>query len=182
MTIHRENTELAEPTLNQLRDRYARAIVQHGVGLLPGQDLYLHAPARASARALRIGEAAYDLGASRVHYRFITLEERDQLIRRASADSLKDAIEVDLRSWHLEILRSRSPLVVLSDIAPSGHHERLARKHATQYDLYIRGFGEIAFGFMRQVLGHPYGHGERGGRVGGAGGWRVVLEDGEWRL
>ena len=141
-----------EPTINQLQDRYARSIVEHGVGLLPGQDLYIRALYASRRLALRIGEAAYDQGASRVHYRFIDREEQVQLVRRAPALSLVAAVQVDLRAWHLEILRSRSPLLVLSEIAPSSHYEDLAREHSFNHSLYTRGIGEVSFSFIRQAM------------------------------
>jgi aminopeptidase len=152
MSTEAVKAELSEPTLNQLRDRYARAIVERGVGLLHGQDLYIHALDSNRDLAFQIGEAAYDLGASRVHYRFTDRDEQNQLLRRAPALSLVAAVQVDLRAWYLEILRSRSPLLVLSDSSPSKQYKDLACQHSYKHDLYARGLGEISFSFMEQAV------------------------------
>jgi hypothetical protein len=87
-----------------------------------------------------------------VHYRLSSRAEKAQLVRRAPALSLVDAVQIELRAWHLEILRSRSPLLVLSDSGPSSHHEALAREHAYKHTLYSRGFGEITLSFLRQAV------------------------------
>ena len=142
----------SDVSLEDLYRRYARAVVEHGVGLLPGQDLYIRAMRHARDLALTVGEAAYDLGASQVHYRIIDMDEQAQLVRRASPAAIVDTTQVDIRSWHLEILRSRSPLLTLSEIGASSHYEQLVREHPTNHGIFLRGLGEIGRAFMHQTI------------------------------
>lgn len=152
VTTHLPGTNDLQPSLEDLWSRYVRSVVEHGVGLIPGQDLYIRVMAHARESALRAGETAYDLGAAQVHYRIIDMEEQAQLIRRARGTTVVEATQVHIRSWYLEILRSRSPLLVLSEIGPSNHYERLARDYPDNHRLFLQGLSDIGLSYMRQAV------------------------------
>lgn len=94
-------------------DRYARHIVAQGVGLQRGQALFVRGQRRFHDFALRLGEVAYELGASRVVYRFGEPAVLDQLLRHGGTES-QHLYHLDDRAWYRDLFQQRGRLVALS--------------------------------------------------------------------
>ncbi len=92
-------------------ERYAWLVVKFGVDLHPGDDLYIRGERIHRELALRVGEAAYDLGAGRVHYRVGDPLEVSQLIRRGGME--------DLARYHERIDRRLCPIAVAAGATPA---------------------------------------------------------------
>lgn len=136
-------------------DRYARLLVEHGAGLGAGQDLYLRAEVAHRDFALRVAEAAYDLGAAAVHFRFKDPRVGAQLIRRGRLEQIALAHDQEA-CWINQLVRTRSAVITLvGDELPRLMAE-LARTHPESHALFTRGAslaatGLIAYGVNRSL-------------------------------
>ncbi|MCP3956418.1 MAG: aminopeptidase, partial [bacterium] len=127
-------------------DRYARLLVEHGAGLRPDQQLYVRGEAAHRDLALRVAEAAYDLGAAAVHIRLKDPLEEAQLIRRARSEQL--ALFHDRNQCFLnQIVRSRSAVVSLAGDEHPQLMPELAETHPERHALFTHAAGVAAEGF-----------------------------------
>ena len=127
-------------------DRYARLLVEHGTGLRKDQQLYVRGEIAHRHLALRIAEAAYDLGAGAVHFRLKDPLEEAQLIRRAREEQL--ALHHDRNHRFLnDIVRSHSAVISLAGDEHPQLMPDLARSHPERHALFSYAAGVAAEGF-----------------------------------
>ncbi len=136
-------------------DRYARLLVEHGAGLRPGQDLYIRCEVAHREFAIRVAEAAYDLGAPAVHFRFKDPLIDSQIIRRGRLEQIAFAHDQEA-CWINQLVRSRSAVITLVGDELPRLMADLARTHPETHALYTRGssqaaHGLIAYGINRQL-------------------------------
>ncbi len=127
-------------------DRYARLLVEHGAGLRKDQELYVRGETAHRDLALRVAEAAYDLGAGAVHFRLKDPLEEAQLIRRARDEQL--ALHHDRNHRFLnDIVRSRSAVISLTGDEHPALMPELARSHPERHALFTNAASVAAEGF-----------------------------------
>jgi aminopeptidase len=134
-----------------LLERYARHLVEEGVGLRSGQELYLRGRLEHRELAHRIGEAAYDLGARQVHYRFTDPVEASQLIRRSRPEQI-ELHHLETRGWYLEVARSGSAAILLTGNVDPRELTALAREHLRNLATFSRAASEAAITFNRYAV------------------------------
>ncbi|MEM7349409.1 MAG: aminopeptidase [Acidobacteriota bacterium] len=127
-------------------DRYARLLVEHGAGLRQDQQLYIRGEAAHRDLALRVAEAAYDLGAGAVHIRLKDPRMEAQMIRRAREEQLALFHERNLRLLN-EIVRSHSALISLTGDEDPALMPRLAETHPERHALFTNTASVAAEGF-----------------------------------
>lgn len=136
-------------------ERYARLLVEHGAGLQQDQQLFIRGEIAHRDLALRIAEAAYDLGAGAVHLRLKDPLEEAQLIRRARLEQL--ALFHDRNQVFLnDIVRSRSAVISLTGDEHPTLMPELARTHPERHALFtnaasVAAEGLRAFGINRNL-------------------------------
>ncbi len=126
-------------------DRYARLLVEHGAGLRRDQELYLRGEIAHRDLALRVAEAAYDLGAGAVHIRLKDPLEEAQLIRRAREEQLALYHDRNQRFMN-EIVRSRSAVISLAGDEHPELMPELARSHSERHTLFTNAASVAAEG------------------------------------
>ncbi len=126
-------------------DRYARLLVEHGAGLRQDQQLFIRGEVAHRDLALRVAEAAYDLGASAVHIRLKNPLEEAQLIRRARLEQLALYHDRNQRFMN-EIVRSRSAVISLAGDEYPALMPELARSHPERHTLFTHAAGAAAEG------------------------------------
>ncbi|MCP4662148.1 MAG: aminopeptidase, partial [bacterium] len=132
-------------------ERYAWLVVKFGVDLHPGDDLYIRGERIHRELALRVGEAAYDLGARRVHYRFGDPLEVSQLIRRGAMEDLGRYHERN-QAWYAEVERSRSPAVFLDGQELPETMPILARTEPDKHAAFTRAASAAVLAFHRNAV------------------------------
>ena len=126
-------------------DRYARLLVEHGAGLRPDQQLYVRGEVAHRDLALRVAEAAYDLGAAAVHIRLKDPLQEAQLIRRGRLEQVALFHDRNLRFLN-EIVRSRSAVVSLTGDEHPALMPELAESHPDRHAVFTRAAGVAADG------------------------------------
>ncbi len=126
-------------------DRYARLLVEHGAGLRQDQQLFIRGEVAHRDLALRIAEAAYDLGAGAVPLRLKDPLQQAQLIRRARLELLALFHDRNQRFMN-EIVRSRSAVISLAGDEHPALMPELARSHPERHALFTNAAGAAAEG------------------------------------
>lgn len=93
-------------------DLYARFLVEQALSLRPGQRLDIWGEVIHRDLALRVGEAAYAIGAGPVCYRWIDPLQTAQLIRRAHPDQIAFH-HLENQRWLVELAQVRGALLTL---------------------------------------------------------------------
>ncbi|NJL27055.1 MAG: aminopeptidase [Thermoanaerobaculia bacterium] len=132
-------------------DRYAQILVQHALGLRPGQRLDVWGELIHRDFALRIGEAAYSAGAGQVRYRLVDPLEAAQLIRRASPEQI--ALHyLENRGWLDDVLRTRGALLVLVGKGDPKILAELQREHPRNHELFAAESNAVSLELTRRVV------------------------------
>ncbi len=127
-------------------DRYARLLVEHGAGLRRDQQLFIRGEVAHRDLALRIAEAAYDVGAGAVHFRLKDPLQQAQLIRRGREEQVALYHDRNQRFVN-EIVRSRSAVISLVGDEHPALMPELARSHPERHALFTHAAGVAAEGF-----------------------------------
>ena len=126
-------------------DRYARLLVEHGAGLRQGQELFIRGEVVHRDLAMRVAEAAYDLGAGAVHLRLKNPLEEAQLIRRGRLEQIALFHDRGQRFMN-DIVRSRSAVISLSGDEFPALMPELARTHPERHALFTNAASVAAEG------------------------------------
>lgn len=132
--------------------RYARILVEHGVGLRPDQQLFVRSERVHRHLVLGIAEAAYDLGARRVDLWFSDPLEKALLVRRGRPEEIEACHERD-RGWFNEVVRTRSPLILLVGEEFPQLPDQLARSHPQANAAFLRGARAARRVFLEHGIG-----------------------------
>jgi aminopeptidase len=132
-------------------DLYARVLVARGTGLRPGQDLYIRGQRDQRDFALRIGEAAYELGAGRVRYLLVDPLETEQLIRRAQPEQI-EIHHLDNHAWYQSALAARAGLIFLYETEPVVTSQPRVPTVGSRSQIFVRGAQEAYGQFLRLAL------------------------------
>jgi aminopeptidase len=132
--------------------RYARLLVEHGVGLRPDQRLFVRCERVHRELALAIAEAGYDLGACKVELWFTDPLERALFVRRGRPEEIAAYHEQD-RSWFHDAVRTRSPLIHLVGEELPRLAAELARTHPEAWTSFVAGAREARRVFYEHGIG-----------------------------
>ncbi len=126
-------------------NRYARLLVEKGAGLQEGQELAIRGEVVHREFALRVAEAAYDLGASNVLIHLKDPRMQAQLIRRGRTEYI-DLYHDENRRKLNDIARRRFPVISLSGEENPRLMPELAKTHREQHRLFNSAAGDAAHG------------------------------------
>ena len=132
-------------------DRYARLLVEHSLGLREGQPLTVRGEWIHRDLALRVGEAAYSVGAGKVDYRLVDPLETAQLIRRGRPEQIA-LHEVERQTWLNDVLRTRGALLLLDGKSDPQMMAELRRTHPRNHGLLISESSAIGVELTRRVI------------------------------
>ena len=133
-------------------DRYAEILVTHAVSLRPGQDLLISGPAPLHDFALRVGEAAYHIGARSVHYRFPDPKEIAQILRVGSPEQITIYHE-GIHEFYAEIIKRRAASISLvQNMRASPLMEEVKQRHSENFHFFIHGMSKLSLHFFDQHL------------------------------
>ena len=139
--MHREHTR-----------RYARLLVEHAVALRPDQRLFVRCETVHRRLALAIAEAAYDLGAAAVDHSWSEPLEKAMLVRRARPEAIAVYHQRD-QSWFNEVVRTRSPVIMLVGEEFPQLAAELARSHPEASALFVDGASDARLAFQQYGIG-----------------------------
>ena len=132
-------------------DRYARLLVEFGVGLRPRQDLFVYGGVVHSDLARRVEEAAKQVAGSDVHLYLRDPLHEGQLIA-AQNTALIDMYHDRARRWHSEILRPGGGLIHLSGVEYPDFNRNLASTYPEHYDHFTRGKHKALARFQKEAI------------------------------
>lgn len=141
-------------------DRYAQLLVEFGVGLRPGQDLFVCGGVVHSDLARRVEEAAQRpiclpsgerVAGSKVHLHLRDPLHEGQLIA-AQNTTLIDMYHDRARRWHNEILRTGGGVIQLAGVEYPDFNRDLASTYPEHYDHFIRGRGKALARFQKEAI------------------------------
>ncbi len=117
--------------------RYADLLVRHGAGLQRQQPLFIHGEVAHRDLALRVAEAAYEVGGGPVSYRLVDPLQRALLIRRGSPEEI-DLIHEEDRRWFNRVVVHRGALISLRGDEDPRLMSELAERHPARHQRYSR--------------------------------------------
>ncbi len=126
--------------------RYARLLVEHGAGLRPGQEVFVHTERAHRELALLVGEAAYDRGASAVSYWIKDPLVTAQVIRRGQLERIELHHEAE-RQWFGKVLKSGGALISLRGDEYPDLSAELALSHPVEHEIFTRSQRSVAVAF-----------------------------------
>ncbi|MEM6793867.1 MAG: aminopeptidase [Acidobacteriota bacterium] len=132
-------------------DRYARILVEHGAGVVPGQHVYVSSETAHRDLVLRVAEAAYDAGASSVSTSMSDPYLVEQLIRRADTEHIELAIERE-RSWINECVARGGALISLRGEEAPRLMPDLATQRPERHAVYTRASSQKSKVFMHHGI------------------------------
>jgi aminopeptidase len=139
-------------------DRYAEILVSHAVGLRPGQDLFIRGQDIQHDFGLRVGQAAYALGARSVHYHFPKAEELKQLLSLGSFEQISLYHE-DVRAYFAEILKRNAALICLASGSEEPRWlEEIRQSNPGNHGIFMQGMSKASIAFHEYIKMHLFPH------------------------
>jgi aminopeptidase len=128
--------------------RYARLLVELGVGLRRRQPLYVYGQVAHRELVAMLTEVAYEAGSGPVATRFFDPLQHSALIRRGRFEDI-ELCHVEDQAWYSEIIRHGGAYVCLQGPEFPRFWDELARSHPERHAAYQRGAREALSGFFR---------------------------------
>ena len=127
---------------------YAQLLVRSGVGLRPGQPLYVYGGVAHRRLMALLTEAAYEAGGGRVETRLLDPLLTAALVRHGRLEDIELHHAADL-AWLHELLRHGGAFICLVGTETPGLWDELAASHPEQHRAYLRGLSVATGGFYR---------------------------------
>lgn len=138
------------------RRRYARLLVELGVGLRPRQPLYVYGQVAHRELVALLTEMAYEAGSGPVETRLYDPLQQAALIRHGRLEDIELCHSQD-QAWFSEIIRHGGAYVSLQGSEYPQLWDDLARTHPDRHAAYQRGVVHALSGFYRLGLdGHRF--------------------------
>ncbi len=131
--------------------RYAQLLVLRGVGLRPGQPLYVYGEVAHRHLMALLTEVAYQAGGGRVETRLLDPVLRAALVRHGRLEDIELCHAAD-QAWLHDLLRQGGAFICLSGHEDPDLWDDLARRHPDRHAAYLRGRSAATGGFYRYGL------------------------------
>ncbi len=128
--------------------RYARLLVRCGVGLRPGQPLYVYGEVAHRHLMALLTEAAYEAGGGRVETRLLDPLLKVALVRHGRFEDIELCHAAD-QAWLHDLLRHGAAYICLTGTEDPDLWDELARSHPERHGAYLRGRSATIGGFYR---------------------------------
>ncbi len=128
--------------------RYAQLLVRRGVGLRPGQPLYVYGQVAHRRLMALLTEVAYQAGGGRVETRLFDPLQQAALVRHGRLEDIELCHARD-QAWLHELLRHGGAFICLVGAEQPGLWDDLARSHPDRHGAYLRGLSATTGDFYR---------------------------------
>ncbi len=126
--------------------RYAQLLVRCGVGLRPGQPLYVYGEVAHRHLMALLTEAAYEAGGGRVETRLLDPLLQAALVRHGRLEDIELCHAAD-QAWLHDLLRHGGAYICLNGAEDPDLWHDLARSHPDRHGAYLRGLSAATGGF-----------------------------------